>query len=185
LSHPSNGAEPFVSFRHARIGRIGEAGQMPGGWRAERLEDIEILDVGSRGRPWITPRIGSGADIPGQFAGLGLASYLPAPKAARVALAAEVTLGEWDDIADVLLIVRESKGGGGVLGQATRSLRIVKSPQSASMSHGMTTQGGVAEPVLMFRRETGGPGGPTVTFGGLAFGNVGDYPDWRFATARD
>jgi hypothetical protein len=184
LSLLSN-AEPFVSFRHARIGRIGEAGQMPSGWRGEHLQDIEILDVGSRGRPWITFRVGFGADIPGQFAGLGLALYLPAPKAARIALGAEVMLGEWDNIGDLLLVVRQLKRGGGLMGQATHPLGIVKSPQSASLLHSMTAEGCVAEPVLMIRRETVGAGGLTMTLRGLAFGNVADYPAWRFAAARD
>ncbi len=106
MSLLTNGAEPLVPLRHARIGRIGEAGQLPGGWRAEHMEDMRIHDVGSRGRPWITLQMGFGVDIPGQFAGLGIAAYLPAPKSARVAIAAEVTLGEWDNIGDVLLILR-------------------------------------------------------------------------------
>ena len=181
----SNSAEPLVSFRHARIGRIGEAGQMPSGWRGEHLSDVEILDVGSRGRPWITLRVGFGGDIPGQFAGLGLAHYLPAPKVATVALSTELMFGAWENIGDVLLVVRELKRGGGLVGQAMKSLRLAKSTQSASLSHVMATQDGVAEPVLMIRRAASGPGGLTITFTGLAFGIVGDYPEWRFASAGD
>jgi hypothetical protein len=180
-----NGAEPYVSFRHARIGRIGEAGQLPSGWRGEHLRDIEILDIGSRGPPWITLRVGFGADIPGHFAGLGLAAYLPAPKAARIGLTAEVSLGDGDNIGDVLLLVRELKDGGGLIGQATQSLAPNRRNQIGALTHGMTAEGCVAEPVVMIRRESAGPGGLTVTFRGLAFGNVGDYPRWRITTTGD
>jgi hypothetical protein len=185
LSLLSNGGEPFVPLRHARIGRIGEAGQLPSGWRGEHLRGIEIEDIGTRGRPWITVRVGFGADIPGEFAGLGVASYLTASKSATIALAAEVTLDAWDNIGDVLLVLRQWKGGGGLVGQATQSLRLVASAQTTSLSYEMTAEGAVAEPVLMIRRETVGAGGLTMTFRGLAFGNVADYPHWRFATARD
>ena len=177
----SNGAEPLASLRHARVGRVGEAGQMPSGWRAEHLNDIEIHDIGARGLPWITLRIGFGVDIPGEYAGLGIASYLPAPKAATIALVAEVTLGDGENLGDVLMIVRELKGGGDLVGQATRSLQRVEDPQSVIISHNMLAEGNVAEPVLMMKRESPGPGGLTVTLRGLAFGNIADYPLWRFS----
>jgi hypothetical protein len=181
LSLLSNGAEPLVPLRHARAGRIGEAGQMPSGWRSEHLDDIEIHDLGSRGLPWITFHIGFGADIPGEYAGLGMAAYLPAPKTATIVLAAQVTLGEWRNLDDVLLIVRESKSGGGLVGQATRSLERVEDPQSVVLSHSMIADGGVVEPILMMKRATPGSGGLTVTLRGLAFGNFADYPLWRFS----
>ena len=176
----SNGAEPLVSLRHARIGRIGEAGKMPSGWRGEHLDDIEIQDVGSRGLPWITLRIGFGVDIPGDYAGIGIAGYLPAPRGARIVLASEVTLGESENLSDVLMILRELKSGGGLVGQATRSLERTEDPQPVLLSHSMIDEGSVAEPVLMMKRESLGPGGLTVTLRGLAFGNLEDYPLWRF-----
>jgi hypothetical protein len=154
---------------------------MPSGWRSEHLDDIEIHDVGSRGLPWITFHIGFGVDIPGEYAGLGMAPYLPAQKTAMIVLAAEVTLGEWRNLGDVLLIVRESKSGGGLVGQATRSLQRVEDPQSVVLSHSMIADGGVAEPILMLKRATPEPGGVTVTLRGLAFGNYADYPLWRFS----
>ena len=154
---------------------------MPSGWRSEHLQDIEVYDVGFRGLPWITLRIGFGVDIPGEFAGLGMAAYLAAPKAARIAVVAEVTLGEWENVGDVLLILRESKSGGGLVGQAVRSLPKVEDSQSVSLSYTMIADGGVAEPILMLRRASSGAGGLTMTVRGLAFGNVADYPDWRFS----
>jgi hypothetical protein len=171
-----------VPLRHARIGRIGEAGQMPTGWRAEHLQDLEIIDVGSRGGPWITLRMAFGADIPGEFAGLGIGSYLPAPATAKLALAVDVTLGEWANVGEVLLILRESRMGGGLVGQAARSLQMIEDPQRMSLSHGMIAEGGVAEPVLMMKRETADAGWLILTLRGLAFGNIANHPDWRFAS---
>ena len=180
----SNSAEPFVSYRHARTGRIGEAGQMPSGWRAEHLDAIEILDVGSRGSPWITLRLAFDAG-PTRFIGLGLASYLAAPRPAQVGLTAEITLEEWGNIGDLLLIIRELKIGGALVGQAMKSLRLAKTAQPASLTHRMTTPDGLAEPVVMIRPRQEGPGELTLTFRGLAFGKVEDYPHWRLASAGD
>jgi len=185
LSHLRNDAEPLVSFRDARTGRIGEAGQMPSGWRSEHLEDIEVDDIGSQGRPWIRLRVGFGVDTPGQYAGVGLASYLPAPKASTIALAAEVTLGDRDNIAEVLLVIREYESGGGLLGQAAQSLNLVDGPQMVSVSYTMTTETSVAEPLLMIRRKTVGAVVLTVTVRGLAFGNTENYPYWRFSMVGD
>ncbi len=177
----SNGAEPLVPLRHAKVGRIGEAGQLPSGWRGEHLNEIEIHDVGSRGSPWITLRIGFGVDIPGEYAGIGVATYLPAPKDARIVLSAEVTLGESENLGDVLMILREVQSGGGFVGQATRSLQMDEDPQSVLLTYSMTESGDLAEPVLMMKRRSIGPGGLTVTLRGLAFGNLADHPLWRFS----
>ncbi len=154
---------------------------MPSGWRGEHLNDIEIHDVGSRGLPWITLRIGFGVDIPGEYAGLGLAPYLPVPASARIVFAAEVTLGDHENLGEVLLVLRELKSGGGFVGQATHPLVKTEDPQSVLLSHSMLDDGNVAEPLLMMKRETPRPGGLTVTLKGLAFGNFADYPLWRFS----
>ena len=180
MSLLSNGAEPLVPLRHARAGRIGEAGQLPSGWRNEHLSNIEILDVGSRGLPWITLRLDFSSDLPGEYAGLGVAAYLPAPKTARIVLAAEVTLNELENLGEALLILRESTSDGGFVGQATHALQKVEDAQSVVISYGMTTDG-VSAPILMMKRGSARPGGMTLTLRGLAFGNHADHPLWRFA----
>jgi hypothetical protein len=180
LSLLSNGAEPFVPLRHAQIGKVGESGQLPSGWRREHLETVEIHDVGSRERPWISMSLGFGAGDAGHFAGLGIAAHLPAPNAATIALAGEVTLDVWQNIGGAMLVLREARPGGDLVGQTLSSLRIHRDPQIISLSYDMTADDALIEPVLLIRRKTVDGGGLTLTLRGLAFGIVADYPRWRF-----
>lgn len=176
---------PHASIRHARAGRIGESGQLPAGWRSENLANIEVLDLGSRQGPWITLRIGFDAKLPGEYAGLSLSPYLATVKGARIGLATRIEIGGGDNIGQTMLIVRELRAGGGLIGQTIRPVEMHPTPRDMTVSHVTVGEAAVTEPVLMLKRGAEGAGELELTLTGLAFGDVEHYPDWWVTVSGD
>jgi len=169
---------PYLSLRYARIGRIGEDGQLPSGWNAEHLSDIEVVDVNSPGQPWLTLALAFHQDSPSDYVGLCVGAYLPAPKGSTVALAGEVTLGERNNIEATFLIVREWERGGRLADQTTKPLKLDDAQQLGFVFHQVNGQERVIQPMFMIKRRTASAGTLSLTLKGLAFGVADDYPDW-------
>lgn len=168
---------PYVSLRHARIGRIGAEGSLPPGWRGQHIGEVTVLDVNlSEARPSVVVNLKFAGDIGSAFVGLCVGPYLPVADDAVVVLEADVTLAGWDNIDAGFMIVREWREGGELMGQSRRPLALREGPQSAVVTHAGRGEGRLAEPVVTFRRREAAPGSLTVTLKGLAFGSPSDSP---------
>ncbi len=179
MNDPNLSHAPYLSLRHARTGRVGGEGCLPSGWRGEHTAEVKVMDVGSdAGKPSLAVSFKFNADVASEFIGLCLGPYLPVPRKAVVALAAHVTLAEWDNLAAALMIVREWREGGEFVGQSSRPLALREAPRIGLVAHQVGDETCLAEPVLMVKRRSAGPGGLTVTLVGVAFGNLYDHPRW-------
>jgi hypothetical protein len=172
-------AVPYLSLRHARSGRIGDEGQLPPGWCGEQTTDVNVLDVSSsEEKPLLVVNFNFKGDVAGDYIGLSLGQYLPAAKDAVVVLAAEVTMTEWDNVEAAFVVVREWHDGGDFVRQSTRPLALGDAPQIGIVAHQVGGEARVTQPVLIAKRKSGAPGSLTLTFKGLAFGNLYDHPRW-------
>lgn len=171
--------EPLSSFRHAMEGRIGELGRLPAGWAGEYTAKVEVLAVNSsQEKPSLTVKFEFDSDTEEDFFGLSVGQFLPAPKDSVVALAAEVTLIEWDNVVAAFMILREWRQGGQFMGQSNRPLSLSPASQIGLVAHLVGGKGRVIQPFLLVRRRSAAPGGVTVTLRGVAFGNLYDHPRW-------
>ena len=176
------GAAPYLPLRHARIGRVGEAGLLPPGWRVEHLDSIRILDIGFRGLPWITLELHFAAAIDGDYAGVGIGHYLPAPKGAVVTLSSTVSLSALDNVQAAFLVLRDWRPGGEFVAQSI----VATSPAASTaltVSRPMSDEGNIAEAVFLMKRHTHEAGRATVTLRGLAFGDLADHNERRMPPA--
>ena len=176
------GATSYLPLRHARIGRVGEAGLLPPGWRVEHLDGIRVLDVGFRGLPWITLELHFAAGISGDYAGIGLGPYLPAPKDAVVTLSTAVSLSALENVQAAFLVLREWRSGGEFVTQSI----LAATPGDSSvraLSRPMSDEGNIAEAVFLVKRHTHEAGRATVTLRGLAFGGLADHNERRIPSA--
>ena len=176
------GATSYLPLRHARIGRVGEAGLLPPGWRVEHLDGIRVLDVGFLGLPWITLELHFAAGISGDYAGIVLGPYLPAPKDAVVTLSTAVSLSALENVQAAFLVLREWRSGGEFVTQSI----LAATPGDSSvraLSRPMSDEGNIAEAVFLVKRHTHEAGRATVTLRGLAFGGLADHNERRIPSA--
>ena len=155
---------------------------MPPGWRVEHLDGIRVLDVGFRGLPWITLELHFAAGISGDYAGIGLGPYLPAPKDAVVTLSTAVSLSALENVQAAFLVLREWRSGGEFVTQSI----LAATPGDSSvraLSRPMSDEGNIAEAVFLVKRHTHEAGRATVTLRGLAFGGLADHNERRIPSA--
>ena len=175
-------AAQYLPLRHARIGRVGESGMLPPGWRVEHLDGIRILDIGFRGQPWITLELQFAESMPGDYAGVGLGHYLPAPKGALVSLSAEITVAAAENIEAAFLVLREWRHGGVFVAQSIAAAPMDK-PGQCAISRPMSDEDNLAEAVLLLRRRKHAAGKTMITLRGLAFGDLSQNADGQAPVA--
>ncbi len=157
-----------------------QEGRLPPGWRGEHAENVEVLEIDFvDGRPSAVIKLE--LDAAAGWGGLSLSPHLAAPKQAVVALAGQVVLSSWTNIAGAMLILREWRPGGGLARQSTEALHLAEEPQVAAIALEVGEEGGIVQPLLMMSRETPSPSGITVTLNGFAFGALHDHPRWLWA----
>lgn len=181
MRSPSLRPAPYLSLRHARAGRLNQEGRLPPGWRGEHVENVEVLEIDFvEGKPSAVIRLELDGASAG-WGGLSLSPHLTAPKQAVVALAGQVILSDWTNIAGALLVLREWRPGGDLARQSTEALQLAEEPQVAAIALEVGEEGGIVQPLLMISGDALSPSGVTVTLTGFAFGALHDHPRWLWA----
>lgn len=169
---------PYLSLRHARIGRVDGQGRLPPGWRGEQLSAIEVLEVEFVDeRPALSVRLEWG-ETAGGWCALALAPYLAAPSNSVVLLAGQVTLADWEGVGEAVLSLREWRHGGELVRQPTRPLQLAGEPQIGALGLEVVEDSRVVQPLFMIRPEPSGAGFLTTTLAGMAFGLLEENPRW-------
>ncbi len=171
-----------MSLRHARVGRLGEGGLLPAGWKTENVAAFDIVDVNSPGTPWLIIHLTFEPNASVDYVGFSVGSFLPAPNGAALALAGEVTMSECDNIDSAYLIVREWRSGGDFVAQSSLRMEVAETPHHGVVHHRIDSHGRVAQPVFMIKRQVVAPGSATVRLRGLAFGIAEASSDWMRPT---
>ena len=181
MTFSSLGSAPLVPLRHASVGKLGERGRLPTGWRAENLASLEILEIEFiEGKPGVTIRLELAA-APSLWRGLSLGPHLAAAKHGVVALTGRVSLQRWTGIDGATLSLREWRAGGEMVRQADWGIQLAGEPQVGSVALEIGDNERVVQPMLLFRTRRHQTGEVTVGLAGLAFGLLQENPYWLWA----